>query len=32
MAKIVRERRFDEIYAGTIAVSMKLKIIPTAPP
>jgi hypothetical protein len=32
MAKIVREPRFDEIYAGTIAVSMKLKIIPPAPP
>jgi hypothetical protein len=32
MANIVRERRFDEIYAGTIAVSMKLKIIPPAPP
>lgn len=32
VANIVRERPFEEIYAGTIAVGMKLKIIPPAPP
>ena len=32
IATVVRERPFDEIYPGTIAVGMKLKVIPPAPP